>query len=60
MEIDEDDLETTTDTPEATYIPPINRDAESVEEVYNVYSLIPKGVLDALDGEVLNDFSSVM
>lgn len=49
MEVDEDDLETSTVNTETTYTPPINRDAETVEEVYNLYDLVPKEVLSSLD-----------
>lgn len=55
MDVDEDDLDTTVDTPEATYLPPINRDAERLQDVYNLYSLLPKSVLNSLDENVLND-----
>lgn len=49
MDVDEDDLETSTVNTETTYIPPINREAETVEEVYNLYDLVPKDVLSSLD-----------
>lgn len=55
MDVDEDDLETAADTPETTYLPPINRDAERLQDVYNLYSLLPKSVLNSLDENVLND-----
>lgn len=50
MEMDETNLETTiTDSSDATYVPPINRAASSVDEVYSLYSLVPKEVLNSLD-----------
>lgn len=55
MDVDESDLETTTETAEATYIPPINRDADRVQDVYDLYTLVPKRVLNSLDENVLND-----
>lgn len=55
MDLDENDLETTTDTTEATYIPMINRDADRVQDVYSLSNLIPNEVLNSLDENVLND-----
>lgn len=58
MDVDESNLETTMEGVEASYTPPINREAETVEEVYDLYSLVPKEVLDSLNGcvsQIFND-----
>lgn len=56
MDVDETNLETTVDSNEAAaYQPPINRDANTVDEVYDLYSLVPEAVLDSLDANLLNE-----
>lgn len=61
MDVEESDLEVHTDDTGTTYKPPINRDAPTVDEVYDLYSLVPKEVLKSLDGVIANeDVSSLM
>ena len=60
MEIDRLDLSTQLQTDEclsSTILPPCNRDATNVKDVYNVYDIIPKSKLEMLHQpamEVLN------
>ncbi|XP_015122477.1 uncharacterized protein LOC107044916 [Diachasma alloeum] len=51
VEIDRDDLTSKIDD-QSAHLPPCNRDAALVEEVYNLHDIIPKDLLKALHSQV--------